>query len=90
MVLVPTSLTEARSIISNLHVDLGHLGTYAVSTALHERVWVPYSTELVQRVVATCNQCQFTKREPGVTQPLHPLPRVNVGDIVAFDFIGPL
>lgn len=46
--------------------------------------------ELVERTLCACNPCQFTRREPSIPQTLHPLPRVDISDIWAFDFVGPL
>lgn len=45
--------------------------------------------ELVERTLRTCKLCQFTRREPSIPQTHRPLPRVNLGDIWAFDFVGP-
>jgi transposase InsO family protein len=89
-VLVPTTVDEAYAIVTALHRDLGHLGMNAVTEALRSRAWIPYASELVEEIVRSCDQCQFTKRGLTVSQPLHPLPRVNAADVWAFDFVGPL
>jgi transposase InsO family protein len=51
---------------------------------------MPFATQIVEHVVRTCDNCQFTQRDQPVPQPLHPLPRVDACDLWAFDFIGPL
>ncbi len=90
IMVVPTSLPEAENIIHALHNNLGHLGITIVTAALHQRVWMLYLAELVKCTLRTCNPCQFSRCEPSIPQTLHPLPHVNLGDIWAFDFVGPL
>ncbi|PIL34997.1 hypothetical protein GSI_02784 [Ganoderma sinense ZZ0214-1] len=90
MVRVPTTLTDARAVIRDVHQEIGHLGVHAVTDALQSRVWIPFLMEHVRDVVSRCNSCQFTRREAPKPGPLHPLPRVDTFDCWAFDWIGPL
>lgn len=90
VVRVPTSLDDARALISTVHQEIGHLGARAVIEALRTRAWIPSVTALVEDVVRRCDACQFTRREAPQPQPLHPLPRVDAFDCWSFDWIGPL
>jgi hypothetical protein len=90
IVLTPTTLVAAQNIIRSLHHDLAHLGITCTVAALKKRVWIPYLQEIVERTLRTCDVCQFSRREIGAIEPLHPLPRVGPVKIWAFDFIGPL
>ena len=87
---VPLTPEAAEEAVKKVHLDLGHLGASAMLTALRIRYNIPFITEIVDKVVRTCDSCQFTKREPTTLQPLHPIPRVEPGDVWALDFIGPL
>jgi transposase InsO family protein len=87
---VPITQDIAREAVKKVHHKLGHLGIKAMLAALRTRVNIPYVREIAEHTIRTCNQCQFTQREPTPMQPLHPIPRVDAGDAWAFDFIGPL
>ncbi len=76
--------------MQKVHEDLGYLGPQMLLVALRTRVSIPFAQEIVEKVMCTCNPYQFTKRGPSALQPLHPIPRVEVGDVWAFDFVGPL
>ena len=58
--------------------------------ALCTRYSIPFAQEMVEQCVESCGPCQFLQRVPPPSQPLHPIPRVDAGDVWAFDFIGPL
>jgi hypothetical protein len=58
--------------------------------ALRTRFSIPYVRKVVEKVVNTCDACQFTKRGLTALQPLHLILRVDVMDAWAMDFIGPL
>jgi hypothetical protein len=90
IVAVPTSLDAANEVIRLLHQDIGHLGITATVATLKKRIWTPYLEELVRHNLHTCKKCQFNRREPTATLPLHPMPRPEPTRIWAFDFIGPL
>ena len=90
LVAVPTSIEKAEDLVRKVHLDLGHLGITSVTAALRRRAWIPFATEIIDRVVRSCDNCQFTRREVPVMLPLHPLPRVDAGDVWSFDFVGPL
>jgi hypothetical protein len=49
---------------------------------------MPYTTTIMEHIPHTCDHCQFTKCDKAVQQPLHPLPRVDAGDLWSFNFIG--
>ena len=87
---VPLTPEAAEEAVKKVHLDLGHLGASTMLTALRIRYNIPFITEIVDKVVRTCDSCQFTKREPTTLQPLHPIPRVEPGDVWALDFVGPL
>ena len=87
VLLTPEATKEA---VKKVHLDLGHLGAATMLTTLHICYNIPFVTEVVKKVVCTCNSCQFTKREPTTLQPLHPILCVEPGDVWALDFIGPL
>jgi hypothetical protein len=89
-VFVPTSRAQADEEVEKIHQDLGHLGVKATVAAMKTRIYIPYMYEIVEKKLRTCDQCQFTQREPDRVQPLHPIPRVDAGDSWAFDFVGPL
>ena len=89
-VTVPTTQEKAEEEVEKIHQALGHLGIKATLAAMKTRVNIPYAQEIVEKKLRTCDQCQFTQREPVAMQPLHPIPRVDVGDAWAFDFVGPL
>ena len=57
---------------------------------LRTRYSILYAQEMVEQCVQSCDPCQFLQRTPPPSQPLHPIPRVDAGDVWAFDFIGPL
>ena len=85
-----TTLDDARNAIEKLHCDLGHLGRKMMLAALCTRYSIPYAQEMVEQCIQSCDLCQFLQRAPPPSQPLHPIPRVNAGDVWAFNFIGPL
>ena len=87
---VPTTQEAAKEIVRKLHRELGHLGVQTMLAALRIRANVPYARDIVEQTLKTCDECQFMQRGPAVTQPLHPIPRVDAGDMWAFDFVGPL
>ena len=87
---VPVTQNAAKEVVQKMHHELGHLGTKTMLVALRTRVNIPYAQEIVERILRTCDQCQFAQRDPAAFQPLHPIPRVDAGDVWAFDFIGPL
>ena len=58
--------------------------------ALCTRYSIPYAQEMVEQCVQSYDPCQFLQRAPPPSQLLHPIPRVDAGDIWAFDFVGPL
>jgi transposase InsO family protein len=88
--LVPSSVEQALEVIRNIHTDVGHLGSRSVTAAVRERCHIPYVTELVARILRSCEPCQFSERERPVPGPLHPLPRPDAFDRWSFDFVGPL
>lgn len=88
VVRVPTSFDKARTLIRNIQVDLGHLGSRAVIDTLSSRLWLLDVTALTEGVVKSCNKCQFTRREALQPALLHLLPRVEVFDVWAFNWIG--
>lgn len=90
IVVVPTLVSKALELVKTLHIDLGHLGINATTESLRTHAWFPYSTEMVEYTVRTCNHCQFAKRNNIPPQPMFPLPRVHTGDVWSFDFVGPL
>ena len=72
-VFVPTTQEQAEEEVEKLHGVLGHLGIKAMLAAMKTRVSIPYAQEIVEAKLRTCNQCQFTQREPVAMQPLHPI-----------------
>ena len=80
MVRAPTCLEDAQELIRAVHIEIGYLGTWAVLDALRTRAQIPNVTDLVDEIVRRCNECQFTRREARVPQPLHPMPRVDAFD----------
>lgn len=87
---VLTTVDDARKVIKNLHCDLGHLGEKTMLAALRTRYSIPYAQEMVEQCIRSCDPCQFLERTPPPSQPLHPIPRADAGDVWAFDFVGPL
>ncbi len=87
---VPTTQEAAKEAVKKIHQELGHLGVKTTLAALRTRVNIPYAQEIVEHTLQTCDECQFTQREPVQLQPLHPIPQVDAGDAWAFDFVGPL
>lgn len=67
MVRIPTSLAEARALITTVHQQIGHLGPCTILDVLRTRVWMPSITALVEDIVRRCNACQFTCREAAKT-----------------------
>jgi hypothetical protein len=65
---------QAEEEVKRLHQALGHLGTKATLAAMKTRVSIPYTQEIVEKKLQTCDPCQFTQHEPVAMQPLHPIP----------------
>ena len=87
---VPITQDKAKDIAKKLHCKLGHLGVKIVLAVLWIRAHIPYAQEIVEHIIKTCDECQFTQWESPPVQPFHPILHVYVGDAWAFDFVGPL
>jgi transposase InsO family protein len=66
-------------ILNTYHDKSGHLGTAKCLEAIQAKYWFPKMRKTVEKYVASCVGCQFTKKPTG-KQPglLHPIPRDTV------------
>jgi hypothetical protein len=84
---------ERRSLVIQMHEDLGHSGEQRFLTEICQRYFWHCRTEDVKSVVRSCQQCQLVKSEGSVRSGDERLKSIPVCDLfyrVAMDTAGPL
>jgi hypothetical protein len=84
---------EKRSLVIQMHEDLGHSGEQKLLTEICRRYFWHCRTEDVKSVVRSCRQCQLVKSEGSVRSGDERLKSILVCDLfyrVAMDTAGPL
>lgn len=78
-------------ILKTYHDNNGHLGSLKCLDAIQAKYWYPKMRKSVEKYVASCIGCQFTKKPTG-KQPglLHPIPRDSTPlHTLHIDHLGP-
>ncbi len=84
---------ERRSLVLQMHEDLGHSGEERLLTEICRRYFWHCRTEDVKSVVKSCQQCQLVRSEGSVRSGDERLKSIPVCDLfyrVAIDTAGPL
>jgi len=84
---------ERRSLVVQMHEDLGHSGEQRILTKICRRYFWHHRTEDVKSVVRSCQQCQLVKNEGSIRSRDQELKSIPVCDLfyrVAMDTAGPL
>jgi hypothetical protein len=84
---------ERRSLVVQMHEDLGHFGEQKILTEICQRYFWHHRTEDVKLVVRSCQQCQLVKSEGNIRSGDQELKSIPVCDLfykVAMDTAGPL
>jgi hypothetical protein len=84
---------ERRSLVVQMHEDLGHSGEQRILTEICRRYFWHHRTEDVKSVVRSCQQCQLVKSEGSIRfgdQGLKSIPICDLFYRVAMDTAGPL
>jgi len=84
---------ERRSLVIQMHEDLGHSGEQRLLTEICRRYFWYCRTEDVKSVVKSCQQCQLVKSEGSVRFGDERLKNIPICDLfyrVAMDTAGPL
>jgi hypothetical protein len=84
---------ERRSLVIQMHEDLGHLSEQRLLTEICRRYFWHCRTEDVKSVVRSCQQCQLVKSEESLRFGDERLKSIPVYDLfyrVAMDTAGPL
>jgi len=85
---LPQTLRE--KFIRHYHDHLAHPGFQKLYETMREKFYWPLMYSTLQEYVATCAECQLTKRSVGLhPAPLQNLPVLNPGDMWITDVLGP-
>jgi hypothetical protein len=86
-------LEESRSLVVQMHEDLGHSGEQKILTEICRRYFWHHRTEDVKSVVRSCHQCQLVRSEGSIRSGDQELKSIPVCDLfyrMAMDTAGPL
>jgi hypothetical protein len=84
---------ERRTLVVQMHEDLGHTGEHKFLAEICQRYFWHYRTKDIKSVVRSCQQCQLVKSEGSIRSGDERLKSIPVCDLfyrVAMDTTGPM